>query len=248
MTTADASVAVATPHEKPHVYGFSVLISAIGRFFRGILAFLPIIIVNAIVQAFLISAFNPQPGLTVSFVVSVIISFLVLLASFFYLNVTALHVATGKARFSQVFGRSGGAWGLFALWAIIMYVVVLAGLIINTWVGLLVLVLLPFVTLAAADGKKNAIGTNFKVIAGRPVRYVITALILGIILVICTLLASVNGFFIGGWQASFIAWIGWGLLASWYLSALALIYRSTLAGAVEADEPAPAPAQAAAAA
>ena len=105
----------------------------------------------------------------------------------------------------------------------------------NSYDGLVVLLVLPFVTLAAADDQRNPLAINFRVIGGRAVRYIVTAIILGIILVISNLLTSVNGFFIGGWLGALITWLYWGLLASWYLTALALIYRSTRAGAVKSD-------------
>ena len=242
MTTIQAEPATPT---KPLHYRFSVLLTAIPRFFRGIVPFAAVIIINAIIQGLLIGAFNPQPGWSAEFIGTLAISFVVLVASFYFLNLTALSVATGKAQLGSIFSRSGSQWGKFVLWAVVMYLFVLIGLIINTGLALLVLLVLPFVTLAAADEKKNPLAINFRVIGGRAVRYIITALILGVILVLSNIFTSVNGFFVGGWQAAIITWLYWGVYASWTLTALALIYRSTVAGglvgsnATAQDAPAP---------
>lgn len=232
MTAVDA--AVETP-AKPLQYKFSVLLTAIGRFFRGIVPFLIVILVNAAIQTFLVGVFDPAPGWSATFIVTVIISFIVLVGSFYVLNVTALAVATGKAPLGLAFSRGRGQLGRFVLWAVVMYLLVLIGLIINTGVALAVLLVLPFVTLAAADDRRNPLAINFRVIGGRPVRYIITAIILGFILILSNVLSSVNGFFIGGWQGALITWLYWGVFASWTLASLALIYRSTIAGSAPAQ-------------
>ena len=235
MPTTQSPPEAVTAPEKPLNYRFSVLFTAFARFFRGFLLFVVIILVNAAIQTALVGFFDPVPGLSAVFIITVLISFVVLVASFYFLNITALTVATQKPKFATVFRRSAGQWGRFVLWSVVMYLLVLLGLIVNTYLGLAVLLVLPFVTLAAADDQRNPLAINFRVIGGRAVRYIITAVILGIILIISNLLTSVNGFFIGGWLGALITWLYWGLLASWYLTALALIYRSTRAGAVKSD-------------
>lgn len=231
MTTIETNPATPAVPAKPLHYRFSVLLTAIARFFRGIVPFAAVIAVNAIIQGLLLAAFNPQPGWSFEFIATLVISFAVLVGSFYFLNLTALSVATGKPQLGQIFSRTGAQWGKFVLWSVVMYLFVLVGLIINTGIALLVLFVLPFVTLAAADDKKNPLVINFRVIGGRAIRYLITGLILGVILILSNILSSVNGFFVGGWQGAIIAWLYWGVYASWTLTALALIYRSTVAGA-----------------
>lgn len=230
MTTIQTDPVAGSKRTKPLHYRFSVLLTAIPRFFRGIVPFVAVIIVNAIVQGLLIAAFNPQPGWSFEFIATLAISFVVLVGSFYFMNLTALSVATGKADLGAIFARSGSQWGRFVLWSVVMYLLVLIGLIINTGVALVVLLVLPFVTLAAADDKKNPLAINFRVIGGRFIRYLITVIILGVILVLSNIFTSVNGFFVGGWQGAIITWLYWGVFASWTLTALALIYRSTNAG------------------
>ncbi len=230
MTTTD--VAAEPKAQKPLHYRYSVLITAIGRFFRAFVPFAIVIVFNALVQMTLIWIFDPLPGFNPAFIITCLISFVVLLWAFHALNVTALAAATGKANLSEV-TKMGANWLMFSVWSVAMYVLVLIGIIINTGIGLLVLLVLPFVTLAAADGKRNPLLVNFKVIGERFIRYLITAIILGAILIISTVLSAVNGFFIGGNLGSIIVWLFWGVAAAWYLSALALIYRSTNAGAAQ---------------
>ncbi|NQU37185.1 MAG: hypothetical protein HQ526_06245, partial [Actinobacteria bacterium] len=158
------------------------------------------------------------------------VSFIVLLWAFHAFNITALAVATGKTTIGEV-ARSGKNWLAFSIWSVVMYVLVMIGTFISTWVAFAVLALLSFVPMAAADGKRNPVVANFKVIGERWLRYIITAIILGALLAFSTLMSGVNGFFIGGNLGSIIVWLFWGVTAAWYLSALALIYRSTNTGA-----------------
>ncbi len=232
MTVVDATTAKPT---KPLHYRFSVLVTAVGRFFRGFVPFVVVILVNAVIQTALIAAFDPEPGWSAVFILTLIVSFVVLVGSFYLLNLTALGVATGKFSLTSIVSRDVEQWGRFVLWSVVMYLLVLVGLVVNTTLALVVLLIFPFVTLAAADGKKNPLAINFRVISGRPIRYIITAIILGVILVLSNVFTAVNGFFIGGWQGALITWLYWGVFASWTLAALALIYRSTLAGAVDTE-------------
>ena len=219
---------------KPLYYRYSVLLTAISRFFRGFIPFAAVIVFNAIVQMVLIWIFDPLPGWNAPFIIATIISFVVLLWAFHALNVTALAVATGKTHLREV-AKSGKNWLAFSLWSVAIYVLVLIGMIVGTmiagaWVALAVLAILPFVPMAAADGNQNPVVTNFKIIGERWLRYVVTAVILGALIVINNLMKVANGFFIGGNLGSVILWLFWGVIAAWYLSALALIYRSTNAG------------------
>lgn len=219
---------------KPLYYRYSVLLTAISRFFRGFIPFAAVIVFNAIVQMVLIWIFDPIPGWNAPFIIATIISFVVLLWAFHALNVTALAVATGKTHLREV-AKSGKNWLAFSLWSVAIYVLVLIGMIVGTmiagaWLALAVLAILPFVPMAAADGNQNPVVTNFKIIGERSLRYVVTAVILGALIVIHNLMKVADGFFIGGNLGSVMLWLFWGVIAAWYLSALALIYRSTNAG------------------
>lgn len=111
MTTTESTPEAVTAPEKPLNYRFSVLFTAFARFFRGFLLFVVIILVNAAIQTALVGFFDPVPGLSAVFIITVLISFVVLVASFYFLNITALTVATQKPKFATVFRRSAGQWG-----------------------------------------------------------------------------------------------------------------------------------------
>ncbi len=218
--------------QPPKPYGFSVILTGFGRLFRSFLSLVVVIVANAVVQALLVAVFDPQPALTALFFVLLVISVAFFAWSFYSFNLIALEGATGKARLSNILRRTAREWGWFILWAFIMYVLVLAGLIVNTYLAIAFIILLPFVTLAAADGNRNPLKTNFQVMGRRIWRYIITAIIFLPLLGISLLFTSVNGFFIGGGIGSFITWLYWGLIGAWYLNVLGLIYRSTDAGMV----------------
>lgn len=240
------STTIADPVEpqdtkKPQYYRFSVLITAIGRLFRSFVVLLVVIVANAVVQAALIAIFQPVPGVSLTFILTLLISLAFLVWGFYCFNLVALEGATGKPSVKSIFSPTAGQWAWFILWAAILYVIVVAGLIIDPYLAIAALVLLPFVSLAAADGNRNPIVTNFKVMWQRILRYLSVAIIFTPIVILSLLFTSINGFFIGHALGSFITWIFWGVLGAWYLNALGLIYRSTYAGSIESDTPEPAP-------
>lgn len=246
MTTTQAgppadSVSVAPATGQAKFFGFSVLVSGVGRFFRAFVPFAIVIIVNAIIQALLVLP-NYTVGLSAGFIATCIVSAVVMIVSFALLNAAALDAATpGRVSIGQAFATCRAHFWLFLLWAVIEYLLVLIGMILYTYPALLVLLLTPFVTLAAMDGKRNAIGANFRAIGARPGRWLITTLILGVILIVSYLLLAVNGFFIAGFLGSIIAWLYKGVFASWVLASYAALYRSTKVGAPKGYVPAPEP-------
>ncbi|MEI8080575.1 MAG: hypothetical protein WCI74_01860 [Actinomycetes bacterium] len=232
-------VSAAPAAEQQKYYKFSVLITGIGRFFRAFVPLIVVIIINAVIQALLVIP-NYTVGLSAGFIATVIVSFVVLVWSFGLLNAAALNAATpGRVSIGSTFATLGAHFWLFVLWAVIEYLLVMAGLILYTYGAFVVLLVTPFITLAAMDGQKVAIVANFKAIGGRPIRWIITTLILGVILVISYLLTAVNGFFINGFLGSIITWVYWGIFASWVLASYAALYRSTKVGAP--GDPAPEP-------
>lgn len=227
--------AESTKPQPPRPYGFSAILTGFGRLFRSFLSLVLVIVANALVQAVLVAAFDPQPALNPLFFVLLLISVAFFVWSFYSFNLIALEGSTGKPRFANIFRRTAREWGWFILWAFIMYVLVLAGLVVSTYLAIAIIILLPFVTLAASDGNRNPLKTNFRVMGRRIWRYLVTAVIFLPLLGISLLFTSVNGFFIGGGIGSFITWLYWGVVGAWYLNTLGLIYRSTDAGMVTED-------------
>lgn len=211
-------------------YGFSALISGLAKMWRGTVPALIAIVVNTLVQAVLVY-WNAGIGLNFAFIVSVVISAVVLVACFALLARTALEAVSGKVSLAGAVSGTLPILPVFALWAVALFALVIVGFMIYPFVGLLVCWLLAFLAPAAADGRRNAIGANFSALKERWGRWLITSLLLTVGGIIVLVLMAVNVFFITGFAASLIGWFVLGLIAWWLLTAWSAIYRSTRVGA-----------------
>ncbi len=224
-------------------YGWSVLASACARWWRGTLVLLIVIVVNALIQAALVAG-NPLPGFDPMAAVLALVSFIVLVVAAALVFTTALLATTCRVGLRNALARTRRHFWLFCAWAIGWLVVVTLGLMFHTWPGMLIAAVTPFVVIAAADGKRNAIGVNFRAIGSRFGRYIATLILSGIILLVFHLLATANSFFIGGVVGAFILWVGLGLVGSWLVVGWSLLYRATAVGqapfavAAEGNQPA----------
>ena len=214
-------------------YGFSSLLSALGRMWRGTGPALVAIVVNALVQS-LLTYWNASIGMNFPFIVSLVISFVVLVVCVGLLARTALDSVTGKVGLSQAVAGTRAALPSIVLWLTVMVLLVTLGVLIRPLVSWLIVAILAFVPLAAADGKRNALGVNFKALGERWGRWLITVVFVIIIAAVMFLLNTVNVLFVKGFPASLIGWLGLGLVAWWILTAWAEIYRSTKVGAISA--------------
>lgn len=215
-------------------YGFSVLISAVGKFFKSFVPLAIVIVTNAVVQAILIS-FGVAVGFSIGFLLLAVLSLVVLLWAFLTFNLVGLNSAAGKSTIKELVAQGKQSGSKFVLWTVGYYVLVMLGLMFLPYAAIVFILIFPFVTLAAADCKSNPLKTNFKALKKHWFRYLITAIIFLVILIVSLFLTAVVGFFIGGALGSIITWLYWGVFASWYVIALALIYRSTPAGLEDAS-------------
>lgn len=216
--------------QTPRVYGFSVLVSAVGKFFKSIGPLALVIVTNAIVQGLLVS-FGVAVGFSFGFLALAVVSLVILLWAYMSFTLIGLQSAEGKPTIKDLVAQGKKNWLGFTLTAIVLYVLVLLSMIFLPYLTLGIILIFPFVTLAAADGHSNPARINFLAIRQHWFRYLVTAVIFMIILGISLLLTAVTGFFIGGFLGSVITWLYWGVFAAWYTIALALIYRSTDVGA-----------------
>ncbi|MGB2970659.1 MAG: hypothetical protein WBB77_12060 [Candidatus Nanopelagicales bacterium] len=230
MATTTAPTDQPEAEETNKYYGFSVIFAGIRGLFRGFLPFLVVIVVNAIVQAVLIGTLNALPGFNPSFIISLIISVASLWIGLYFLCQTALATPFGRVSLGQGTRLHGRGLLTFTVWVVVLYAVLMVLLILYVPLGLLWLVVTPFTVLAAADAKANAIGANFRVIGSRFFRWLITIIILSILLLFVYLIQVAFGFFIGSWLGSGLGWIVNGVIAAWFLSSLAALYRSTPVG------------------
>lgn len=215
---------------KPKQFGFSALVTGFARMWRGILPAIVVIIVNAVVQA-LLTYWNPQVSLSFSYVVALVISVAVLLVWWAVLSRIALGAVSGRVALPAAISGAMPHLGTFAIWVAVQWLLILIGFLIFPLLGVLVGMVTAFVPLAAADGQRNALAANFRAIADRWGRWLITSIIFLVLAVILLVLSAVNVFFIHGTPASLIFWFVMGLVAYWLLTAYAAIYRSTRVGA-----------------
>jgi len=200
-------------------YGWTVLGTGLWRMWRGFLPFVVVALVNAVVQASLLSL-SP-------FWLALGISAAVLLISF---------ALTAHVAYRSVSQRSGvgdlteADLARFALWVVGWTVVVSAGLAFYFWPGVILLALTAFIPVAAAAGAGNPLTANFAAIRERPFRWVLTVGVSLVVILIVWLLSGLNAFFIGGWVASFTTWLLIGFVAAWLLTAWSALFRSTAAG------------------
>lgn len=238
--TRQESSAAADPERagKPDKrFGISALLTACGVMWRGAAPAFLFITVNAIVQA-LLTWWNPQSGLNVSFIVAFLLSLVAVLVTFAVLTRTCLDSIDGKVSLGSAIAGARLTFPQFAGWVLAQWVLISIGMLVYSGVGGLIAFLTPFLPLAAADGRKNAIGANFSAIKDRWGRWLITGIIISIGFGVWFLLTAVNTFFIKGMPASFLAWWVGGILGWWLLTAWAAIYRSTRVGADAPEAPA----------
>jgi hypothetical protein len=224
------------------LYRFSALASGFVRMWRGWRVIVPVVVANAVVQALLVwPPFTYDTGWWT--VVSAVISALAFGIAFGLVASTALRVAHGPVSWSAATSILRAHLVGYALWAAAWLLAVSVGLALNTFPGLLIAALTPFLLLAALDGHRNALGRNLRTLGRRFWRWLLTVLIVGIVLFLGDLSAGLFTFFTRNPLASLVVWLVGGLVLAWFTTAWALIYRSAWAepvGAIDA-EPTPEP-------
>ena len=214
-------------------YRISALASAFVRMWRGWAVIVPVVVVNAILQALLIWS-DPTPGDGIAPILLAIASAIVFIVAYGLAAATALQVADGKVGWPQAITALKDRAGGYALCVVGLVIAIAIGLALYGLPGLLVLAVTPFLLLAALDGQPNVLGSNFRTIARRPWRWLVTTVITGLIVILGSFINGFTAFFIRGSAASLVVWIISGLVLAWFTTAWALIYRDAHAPAVEA--------------
>jgi hypothetical protein len=186
---------------------------------------LPVVIVNALVQGILLLS-GVLPYLTIVFVLTALLSFVVLVASFGLIAAAMLQAVEGPVSAgAAVDTLRDRTWPLLA-WSLGLVLVAIAGFALYVVPGFIVLALTPYLLLAVIDGQRNPIAVNFRTIGARWGRWLITVMIMGVICFIMWFLSALDGFFVTGAPGAIIAWLVLGFVSAWFTSAWALIYRS----------------------
>lgn len=214
-------------------YRASSLASAAVRMWRGWSVLVPVVVVNAVLQGLLVwPPFTYATGWYT--VLSAVVSGLVFLVAYGLVASVALGVPGGRVGWAQAVGALRAHGSRYALRAVLLLVVVSAGLAVYTLPGLLVMALTPFLLLAALDGARNPLVVNLRTIGRRFWRWLVTVLITGAGVLLGSVLAGLTAFFWRGGIAALLVWLVGGLLLAWVTVAWALIYRSAWA---EPSEP-----------
>lgn len=210
----------------PGLYRYSALASALRRMWRGWSVSLPVLVANAIIQAALIVPTLNEPAGGTYQAFSVVVSAAVLLAAAVLVQSASVAAVLGPAGWSPVLIRVRKCWLRLTLWILVLSVLVIAGLCLNTWPGLVVPAVLPFLVTAASVGDRNPLSANFRVIARRPVRWLVTMLVIGVIAAVVWVLMVLNWFFVPSAVGAFASCLVGGWLTWWWATTLALIYLS----------------------
>jgi hypothetical protein len=216
---------MSTAAEHAPLYRVSVLATGFARMWRAWRVLLPVVVVNALVQGVLLLS-GVLPYLTIVFVLTALLSFVVLIASFGLIAAAMLQAVEGRVSAgAAVDTLRDRTWPLLA-WSLGLVLVAIAGFALYVVPGFVVLALTPYLLLAVIDGQRNPIAVNFRTIGARWGRWLVTVVIMGAICFIMWFLSALDGFFVTGAPGAIIAWLVLGMVSAWFTCAWALIYRS----------------------
>lgn len=219
------------------LYRVSVLASGAVRMWRGWRVIVPVVIINALVQAALV-----WPPFTYSAlwwtVVSALLSAVAFGVAFGLVAVTALEVPRGHVDWPTAVGRLRARALPYLGWALAWFLAVSVGLALYSVPGLVVVALTPFLLLAVLDGQRNPLGWNVRVIGRRFWRWLVTSALMGAMLLVADLSAGLFTFFTRVPFASLVVWLVAGVVAAWWTTAWALVYRSATAPDLDEQDPA----------
>ncbi len=209
-----------------NTYRVSALAFGLVRMWRGWSVIVPVVTVNAALQALLIWP-NPDVDQWLAVIGLALLSAVAFMLAYGLVGATALKVTEGSVTWRQAMAvlRTNGV--RYAIWALILLVVTMAGLAIYAVPGFVILAITPFVLLAALDGRPNPLAANFHAMGQRFWRWLVVVIITGAVIGIGSFAVALTNFFVRGLAASFVAWLVAGLVLAWFTTTWALIYRST---------------------
>jgi hypothetical protein len=216
----------------PRRYGRSALMSGarvVGRTWRVVL---PVVVLAAAAQAMLVVP-DAVPGQSAAAAILAVVSFLVVALELVLVVAAVLESVDGAARWPAVLGRAARRGWVVTLWLLGWLVVVSVGLALWIVPGVLVVLLTPYLFLAAMDGRRNALGADLAAIRARVGRWLVTSIVSGVLVGSAWLGAVLGGFFLPGPVSALLVWLWFGLLGSWLLATWAVVYRSTPPGVRE---------------
>ena len=216
---------MSTDTQQASLYRVSVLVTGFARMWRAWRVLLPVVVVNAVVQGILLLS-GVLPYLTIVFVLTALLSFVILVASFGLIAAAMLQAVEGPVSAGAAIDTlRARTWPLLA-WSLGLVLVAIAGFALYVVPGFIVLALTPYLLLAVVDGKWNPLAINFRTLGARWGRWLVTVVLMGVVCFVMWFLSALDGFFVTGAPGAIIAWLLLGLVSAWFTCAWALIYRS----------------------
>ena len=207
------------------LYRVSVLATGFARMWRAWRVLLPVVVVNALVQGILLLS-GVLPYLTIAFILTALLSFVILVASFGLIAAAMLQAVVGSVSGGAAFATLRARALPLLAWSLGLTLVTIVAFALYIVPGFVVLAVTPYLLLAVVDGQRNPIAVNFRTIGARWGRWLITVVIMGVLCFGVWFLSALDGFFITGAPGAVIAWLALGLVSAWFICAWALIYRS----------------------
>ena len=218
---------MSAPGVTPRLYRVSVLATALIRMWRGWRIWIPVVVINALVQGLLVlPGVLPYP--TAAFLALALISLTVLALSFAIVAATMLQASSGRVSIGGVLATTRARALPLLAWSIGLVLVVTLALALFVLPGLVLLAITPYLLLAVVDGKRSPLAVNFQVIRARWGRWLITVIAVAVVAVVVWLLSVVTGFFVAGFGGTLIGWLGLGLVSCWLICSWALVYRTVI--------------------
>jgi len=206
-------------------FGWSALLTGLARMWRATVPALIFIVANAVLQALMVLS-DPLVGLNVAFITGLIASVVFMAVTAAILTSAGLLAVAGPAGFNAVYRHASKNFVWFCIWAALQAVVVSIGYAFYTWPGVILWALTVFVPLAAMAGERNPIAANFTAIGSHWIHWILTIIFIGFMGFVAWLLSAVTDFFVGGFVGSFVTCLAVGILAWWWVTAWAAIFRS----------------------
>ena len=211
--------------EQAPLYRVSALATGFARMWHAWRVLVPVVIINAVVQGILLLP-GVLPYLTIPFVLTALLSFVVLVASFGLVAAAMLQAVQGPVSAGVAFDAlRARTWPLLA-WSFGLVLLAILGFVLYVVPGFVILALTPYLLLAVIDSRRNPVAVNFRTIAARWGRWLITVVLMGVICFVMWPLSALDGFFVTGAPGAIIAWLVLGLVSAWFTSTWALVYRT----------------------
>lgn len=216
---------MSTDIQQGSLYRVSVLATGFARMWRAWRVVVPVVIVNALAQGLLLLP-GALPYLTIVFVLTALLSFVLLVASFGLIAAAMLQATEGPVSASAAVDTLRARILPLLVWSLGLVLVAIVGFALYVVPGFIVLALTPYLLLAVVDGKSNPLAVNFRTIGARWGRWLITVVLMGVLCFALWFVSALDGFFVTGAPGAVIAWLVLGLVSAWFVCAWALIYRS----------------------